>query len=176
MDSDDEQLELDRLAAELRVSQSPVLPARRNVGGDVVMEGVDPLEVQGRSEGVGMFVETVPMDQDTEVAGLYSGDESFDMIEASQDQRRTSTSGSKKTQIFLVPKNQEDFARFCFNLIGAGSVFCTSKDCTIAHRGGAFKSLSPGDVFVAKSTTEALWSLGFTQTLSMTMLLKIGKV
>jgi hypothetical protein len=49
----------------------------------------------------------------------------------------------------------QEFSNSCFKLTGAGSVFCTAKNCTVAHRGGAIMEVSGGDISICKSTTEA---------------------
>jgi hypothetical protein len=152
-DSDDESLELDRLAAQLRVSQSPAIPARHIVGGSDTLSRRDPEEVQGMSRRtVGITVETVGMEEET-FASLNEGEEQVDMFGPS-DGARTSSS-SKKSRVYISPIDTEDFNEVCHKLIGSGTVFCTARNCTVSHRGGAVMTVTPGDIFVAKSSTEA---------------------
>jgi hypothetical protein len=77
LDSDTESLELNRLAAELRVSQSPALAGRRNVGGNTTrnqeerdLEGPQGMYVE---EQEGVNLETVwDMENESLLAGLGS--------------------------------------------------------------------------------------------------------
>jgi hypothetical protein len=161
-DSDTEAMELDRLAAELRVvSQSPALAGRRNVGGATARnlgEGRDTsgVTIQGMSveEQEGVNLETVTdMEIESLVTNLRPGEETVDMFGTTEEGSRTST--TKKSRIYLVPTDTEAYDAACFKLVGAGAVFCTAVNCTVAHRGGAVMSVKVGDIFVAKSFSEA---------------------
>jgi hypothetical protein len=91
MQWDEEAIELDRLAAELRVSQSPAVWC--NVGCDESMDGRDPSGSQGMSHNVGVSVETVHMDikpraglnEDEEPTDMFGGTEA---LRIQQSQRR----------------------------------------------------------------------------------------
>jgi hypothetical protein len=155
MDSDTESLELDRLAAELRVSQLPALAGRRNVGGDTTrnLEERDSEGPQGmyvkRKEGEN-FKTVQDMENKSLPAALRPGEEMVDMFGTTKEGSRTST--TKKSRIYLVP---EDFNEVCFKLVSAGAVFCMAANCRVAHRGGAVKMTVNGrDIFVAKLSTE----------------------
>jgi hypothetical protein len=61
---------------------------------------------------------------------------------------------SKKSHLFLVPIDTQGFSKSCFNLIGAGAVLCVLLNCTVAHHGRLVIYITPGDVFMCKSTME----------------------
>jgi hypothetical protein len=160
MDSDTESLELGRLAAELSVSQSPALTGGRNVGGNTTrnqeesdLEGPQGMYVE---EQEGVNLESIQeMENESLPAGLRPGEDMVDMFGTTEEGSRTST--TKKSRIYLVPIDTEDFNKICFKLVGAGAVFCTAVNCRVTHHGGAIK-MTPvisGDIFVAKSSTEA---------------------
>jgi hypothetical protein len=66
------------------------------------------------------------------------------------------TSTTKKSRIYLVPIDTQDcYNDVCFKLIGAGAVFCTAVNCTVTHLGGSVMAVNIGDIFVAKSFSEA---------------------
>jgi hypothetical protein len=128
-DSDDDSLELDRLAAQLHVSQSPALQATLNVGGSTTgIDGVrDPSGLQGMSRrNVGIDVETVIMEEE-DTPSLEEGEEPVDMFGPCEDTR---PSMSKKSRIYLAPIDSEAYKEVCFNLIGSGMVFCMATNCT----------------------------------------------
>jgi hypothetical protein len=153
--SDDEDHELDRLAAELRLSPEARLPGELNEGGTVgSLDGRDPSALQGMSaEDTSVNLETVTdMEYESVHASHKPGLEPVSMFRASDEQK---SSGSKKSRIYVVPLELKDFNQICFNLIGAGAVFCTGTNCTVSHRGGSVMSVQPGDIFVSKSSSEA---------------------
>ena len=155
-DSGSESGELDRLAAELRVSQSPALPGRRNVGGEDagMMEEGDPTQVQGESSLTRVNLETVEdMEYEPSQGSSKIGDERVDMFEPSDGSKISSN--IRKSRIYLAPTDTKLYNDVCFNLVGAGAAFCTVSNCTVSHRGGAIMDVKPGDIFVAKSFTEA---------------------
>jgi hypothetical protein len=155
MDSDADSLELDRLAAELRVSQSPALPVRRNVGGTDISDGrALSGESQGMSTADSVNLETASdMEYETSPpVDMPTGVEPVDMFGQSDAQKTTTT---KKSRIYVVPTDIKEYKEVCFNLIGVGSVFCTGTNCTVSHRGGAIMTVDRGDIFVAKSSSEA---------------------
>jgi hypothetical protein len=154
-DLDTESLELDRLAAELRVSQSPALGGWRNMGGSTTMENLDG-RVQGMysEEQEGVNLETIwDMENKSVVLGLRPREETVNMFGTSEEASRTPS--TKKSCIYLVPIHTDDYNKVCFKLIGAGAVFCTAGNCTVAHRGGAVMTVKSGDIFVAMSSLEA---------------------
>jgi hypothetical protein len=99
MDWDEDALELDRLAAELRVSQSPAPLGRRNGGGttDVSTGERDPSGLQGTPLNVGVSVETVHMEVETQEPGLFGTEEPIDMFGAQEDPRSPYPTVAKKT-------------------------------------------------------------------------------
>jgi hypothetical protein len=154
-DSNDDSLDLDRLAAQLRVSQSLALWATLNVGCSAAgLDGMrDTSGLQGMSRrNVGIDVETVIMEEE-DTPRLEEGEEPVDMF---RPREGTRSSMSKKSRIYLAPIDSEAYKEVCFNLIGSGTAFCTATNCTVAHHdGGAIMTITPGDIFVAKSFTEA---------------------
>jgi hypothetical protein len=71
-------------------------------------------------------------------------------------------SGAKRFKIFVVPGLDNGFATYCFQFIGQGASFCTSKNCGILHQHALVKTVKPGEVYVAKglATAFVLPSLG----------------
>jgi hypothetical protein len=120
----------------------------RNVGVDESMDGRDPLGLQGMSDNVGVSVKTVHMEVEPQ-AGLNKDKETINMFGETEGQRSPYPMVTKKTRIFSVPTNTEEFSKSCFKLIGA------AKNSTVAHRGGTIMSVSSSDMFVCKSTTKA---------------------
>jgi hypothetical protein len=94
------------------------------------------------------------MENESFPAVLRPGEEMVDMFGTTKEGSRTST--TKKSCIYLVPIDTADFIEVCFKLLGVRAVFCTAANCRVAHRGGVVKmTVKGGDIFVAKSSTEA---------------------
>jgi hypothetical protein len=124
------------------------------MGGDESLDGRDPLGLQGMSDYVGVSVETVHMEVKPR-AGLSKDKDSINMFGEPEWQRSLYQMVTKETKTFSVPTNMQEFSKSCFKLIGTGAVFCTAKNCTVAHRGGAAMSVSSHDMVVWKTTTKA---------------------
>lgn len=86
-------------------------------------------------------------------ASFRSGEEPVDMFRPTEGPR---TSKAKKSHIYVEPIDIQDYYNdVCFKLIGAGSVFCTASNCTVAHHGGMTMTVNNGDIFVTNSSMEA---------------------
>jgi hypothetical protein len=93
------------------------------------------------------------MEYKTSFSGLMPGEEPVEMFGPSDGPK---TAMTKKSRIYaVVPRDNQAFNNICFNLIGAGAVFCTDTDCMMSHSGGAVMTVTPGDISVAKSSMEA---------------------
>jgi hypothetical protein len=155
MDSDADSLELDMLAAELRVSQLPALPARRNMGGTDISDGrALSEESQGMFTAESVNLETASdMEYETSPpVDMPAGVEPVNIFGQSDVPKTTMT---KKSCIYVVPTDIKEYNKVCFNLISVGAVFCIGTNCTVSHRGGAIMTVERGDIFVAKSSSEA---------------------
>jgi hypothetical protein len=117
MQWDEEAIKLDQLAAELRVSHSPAV--QRNMEGDESMDGRNPLGLQGMSDNFGMSVETVHMEIEPG-AGLNEDEEPINMFGGTEGLRSPYPTVTKKTSIFSVPTNMQEFLKSCFKLIVSG--------------------------------------------------------
>jgi hypothetical protein len=65
----------------------------------------------------------------------------------------TQNSGAKRFKIFVVPTVGNGFNSFCFQFIGQGASFCTSRNCAVLHHHALVKAVKPGDVYVAKGSS-----------------------
>jgi hypothetical protein len=65
----------------------------------------------------------------------------------------------KRFKIFVVPSQEEGFGTYCFQLIGQGASFCTTRNCGTLHHHASVKDVIPGDIYVAESTTTASTTL-----------------
>jgi hypothetical protein len=77
-------------------------------------------------------------------------------------------SSLKKSQVYVAPLDITEHANVSFKLIEAGSVFCTTVNCTVAYHGGAVITVNPGEIFVTTSLSEAfveprMFSLNFDE-------------
>jgi hypothetical protein len=63
-------------------------------------------------------------------------------------------SSMKEFKLYEVPRMDQGYEATCFHLIGQGTTFCTSRNCTTSHQGATLAPL-PGALFVAKTATTA---------------------
>ena len=61
---------------------------------------------------------------------------------------------AKKYKLVCLPQTEEGYGDLCLGLIGHGMTFCTARRCTTIHQGTVL-SVSPGDLYVAKTATTA---------------------
>jgi hypothetical protein len=100
----------------------------------------------GREEGMPTEINTSGEEASVEVIEIFSHQ----------------GSGAKRFKIFDVPGLDNGFATYCFQFIGQGASFCTSKNCGISHHHASVKTVQPGKIYVAKGLSMAfvLPSLG----------------
>jgi hypothetical protein len=68
------------------------------------------------------------------------------------------SSSTKTFKIYVVPGTAAGFASCCFQLIGRGASFCTSRNCGTSHHLASVKTVKSGEIYVAKSPTSAFVS------------------
>jgi hypothetical protein len=64
------------------------------------------------------------------------------------------SSTAKKYKLVRLPQTEEGYSDICLGLIGHGTTFCTARRCKTAHQGTVL-SVTPGNLYVAKTTTTA---------------------
>jgi hypothetical protein len=73
-------------------------------------------------------------------------------IELFPDTEGAHMAGGKRYPIFQVPTEEEGgLEGFSFKIIGWGTTFCITKNCSVNHKGGrALMAVIPGDIFMVK--------------------------
>jgi hypothetical protein len=61
----------------------------------------------------------------------------------------------KRFKIFVVPSWNSGFCAYCFQFIGQGAFYCTAHNCRTSHHHASVKTVMPGQIYVAKSSTRA---------------------
>jgi hypothetical protein len=64
-------------------------------------------------------------------------------------------SNAKRFRIFVVPTWDIGFSTYCFQFIGQGASYCTAVNCAASHHHSSVKTVMPGEIYVAKSSTTA---------------------
>jgi hypothetical protein len=75
-------------------------------------------------------------------------------LKAGTSRSSTMSTGKKYKLVRLPTEDEKGYNELCLGLIGHGTTFCTARRCPTTHQGTVL-SVSPGDLYVAKTATTA---------------------
>jgi hypothetical protein len=138
--------ELERLVADMSVTQTPV--TRRDGGGLRRQNQRDQGTLDGSTVTGAAFT-------------VWSGGgprgipREVDMGDEQATEGDMGEANGKRFKIFVVPTWSSGFSTYCFQFIGQGASFCTARNCRTSHHHASVKTVMPGEIYVAKSSTRA---------------------
>jgi hypothetical protein len=141
MSSHDQDPDLERLVADMSVTQMPV--PRRDDGG---LERHAQCE-QGTSDR--STVAGVPFtvwSGDNERNGGRGIPREVDMSDGQGTEGDIGGSNNKQFKIFVVPTWDTGFSGYCFQFIGQGVSYCTARNCRTSHHHASVKTVMPGEI------------------------------